>query len=238
MKKEGDERMIRTVLLDADDTLFDFKKSESVALSETLRRFGVEPTERIVARYSEINDGYWKKLERGEILRAELKERRFEDLFGELGVDCDARAVSDCYADLLAQGHFFIDGAEQLLEDLYGRYDLYIVSNGYEKTQRGRLASARAERYFKDVFISQQIGADKPDPAFFAACFSRIPNFCREETVIVGDSLTSDILGGIRAGIKTVWFRHRDAQHPIDGITPDCEIHHLSELLPWLEGQD
>lgn len=230
--------MIRTVLLDADDTLFDFKRSESVAIAETLRRFGVEPTEKTVARYSEINDGYWKKLERGEVLRSELKERRFADLFGELGVPCDAKKVADCYGELLAQGHFFIDGAEQLLEDLYGRYDLYIVSNGYAKTQQGRLASAKAEHYFKDVFISQQIGADKPDPAFFAACFSRIPNFRREETVIVGDSLTSDILGGIRAGIKTVWFRHRDTQKPIDGITPDCEIHRLSELRPWLEGQE
>ncbi len=229
--------MIRTVLLDADDTLFDFKLSEKTALSKTLRRFGMEPTDETVALYSAINERYWKKLERGEVLRSELKDLRFKDFFKELGIDRDPTKVSDCYAELLAQGHFFLDGAEQLLEELFPKYDLYIVSNGHAKTQHARIASAGIESYFKGIFISQEIGADKPTKAFFDACFAKIPDFKREEAVIVGDSLTSDILGGIHAGIKTVWFRHRPSHIPMEDITPDHEIHHLSELIPWLERQ-
>ena len=221
--------MIRNVFLDADDTLFDFRRSEKKALSETLTRFGIEPTEEVLSRYHEINAAHWRMLERREITRAELKLRRYQCLFDEYGIACSASEVADCYEERLGDGHFFIDGAEALLRALSPRYRLYITSNGYSKTQRGRLKSAQIDTYLTDVFISQELGVDKPDVGFFEACFARIPDCKREETVIVGDSLTSDIRGGINAGIKTVWFRHGGMQARAD-IRPDFEIRQLSEL--------
>ncbi len=230
--------MIRTVLLDADETLFDFKMSESVALRKTMTRLGIPVSDENIALYSAINDSYWKRLERKEVTRSELRVRRFADLLDALHSDRSAEEAASIYEVLLAEGHFFLPGAEALLQELYGKYDLYITSNGYARTQKGRLASAGAEHFFKGVFISQELGADKPDPAFFDACFAAIPNLDRKKTVIVGDSLTSDILGGLQAGIWTVWFRHRPSQKPIEGITPHHTIEHLDQLPALLDGWD
>lgn len=111
------------------------------------------------------------------------------------------------YETFLGEGHYYIDGAEDLLKALYGRYRLYLASNGTMSVQQSRLASAGIAGLFDGIFLSEVIGADKPSKAFFAACFSQIPDFRKEETVIVGDSLTSDIQGGKNAGIGTVWYQ-------------------------------
>ena len=120
-------------------------------------------------------------------------------------------------------------GAEELLEALYGKYPLYIVSNGNLSVQEGRIASSGIAKYFGEIFISQQIGFDKPRKEFFDACFARIPGFDRERSIIVGDSLTSDIRGGINAGIKTCWYNPRGKAARED-IRPDYSIAELNEL--------
>ncbi len=229
--------MIRNILLDADDTLFDFHLSERDALSETLRTFGIAPSPEILRRYSEINAAHWKLLEQKQITRAELKHRRYEQLLREIGSDLPADALADCYENELGKGHYFIEGAEELLRTLAPRYRLYLASNGYQKTQWGRIRSAGIEPYLSDVFISQEIGVDKPDAAYFQACFARIPNCRLDETVIVGDSLSSDILGGKNAGIRTVWYNPGSAL-PRPDVIPDEQIHHLSELPALLERMD
>ncbi len=227
--------MIRNIFLDADDTLFDFHKSEKRALTETLRIFGIDPIPEILARYSEINAMHWKMLERKEITRSELRVMRYECFLKEIGrSDVSAEAAVSVYEVELAKGHFYMDGAEALLSALHGKYRLYITSNGFVQTQTGRLKSAGIGHLFEDLFISQEIGVDKPNVGFFEACFSRIPNFKKEETVIVGDSLTSDILGGKNAGIQTVWYNPKGLPARED-IRPDYEISHLSELTPLLE---
>ena len=225
--------MFRYVLLDLDDTILDFKKAEAVAVSETLHAFGIEPTDAVVLRYSEINESQWKLLELGELTREEVKLRRFQILFEELGVACNAEGVRSAYETRLAEGHFFLPGAKQLLDDLFGRYALYIVSNGTTSVQNGRIASAGIAHYFKNIFLSEAIGYVKPQKEFFEACFARIPNFDPSEAIILGDSLTSDILGGINAGIRTCWFNpHKKSAHP--DIIPDFEIHSLNEFLQIL----
>ena len=130
--------------------------------------------------------------------------------------------------------HFFVPGAEELLEKLYPKYDLYLVSNGNTVTQESRLKSAGIAPFFKGIFISEQIGVNKPDRKFFEACFSEIPDFRAEDAVIVGDSLTSDIRGGINAGIKTCWFNpgHKPERNDIKA---DYMFHALSELPSLLE---
>lgn len=222
------------VLLDLDDTLLDFKKAEHIAICRTFRDFGLEPTAELTARYSEINAMQWKRLELGEINRQQVLEGRFQILFEEQGLHIEPSLAKSKYEAYLSQGHYFIPGAEELLEELHGKYRLFLCSNGTAVVQAGRLESAGIGPYFEKIFISEDIGHNKPDTRYFEACFDQIPGFDRKRCVMVGDSLSSDILGGIKAGIKTCWFdpRHKGSS---GDICPDCTIYELSQLMEALD---
>lgn len=222
------------VLLDLDDTLLDFHKAEHIAIARTFSSFGIVPEENLIRRYSEINAAQWKRLERGEIDREQVLVGRFQLLFDELGLDCSSREAKHVYENFLSQGHFFIPGAEALLEALHGEYRLFLCSNGTAVVQEGRLKSAGIGPYFEEIFISEEIGYNKPSAEFFARCFEKIPNFCRERTVIIGDSLTSDILGGINAGIRTCWFNPQGRTARAD-ILPDYVISQLEQVPELLK---
>ena len=221
--------MIRNVLFDLDDTLFDFHKAEKIALTKTLVHFGIDPTEETLALYSTINAAHWKRLELGEISREEVKVGRYRELFKTIGVECDPVKATAYYESMLAIGHYFMPGAPELLEELYRKYRLYIVSNGTAKVQEGRIGSSGIKKYMDGIFISQILGANKPDKQFFDICFSEILDFSLSETVIIGDSLSSDIKGGINAGITTVWFNPKGIENDND-IKPDYTIKELSEV--------
>ena len=221
--------MIRNVLFDLDDTLFDFHKAEKIALTKTLVHFGIDPTEETLALYSTINAAHWKRLELGEISREEVKVGRYRELFKTIGVECDPVKATAYYESMLAIGHYFMPGAPELLEELYGKYRLYIVSNGTAKVQEGRIGSSGIAKYMDGIFISQVLGANKPDKQFFEICFAEILDFSLSETVIIGDSLSSDIKGGINAGITTVWFNPKGIENDND-IKPDYTIKELSEV--------
>lgn len=225
--------MFRTVLLDLDDTIFDFKMSERVALSKTLTELNVEPTEYIIKQYSKYNISQWKRLELGEISREEVKINRYKLLFDEFGLDIPPELATTVYEEYLASGHYFIDGAEDMLERLSKSYNLYLVSNGAKKVQDSRLASAGISHYFKEIFISEVVGFEKPCRDFFDYCFERIENFDKSTAIIIGDSLSSDIKGGINSGIKTMWFNPRRQQNNTD-IKPDYEIHSLYDTADYL----
>lgn len=222
------------VLLDLDDTLLDFHQAEHIAIAKTFIHFGLEPEEGLIRRYSEINAAQWKRLERGEISREEVLVGRFRILFDELGFSHSCRDAKAIYENYLSQGHYFIPGAEALLDALHGKYRLFICSNGTAVVQEGRLKSAGIGPYFEKIFISEEIGFNKPSPDFFARCFERIPDFCRDRTIMIGDSLTSDILGGINAGIKTCWFNPQGKPGRED-IVPDYELGKLEQVVGLLE---
>ena len=225
--------MIHTVLLDLDDTILDFHKAEALALSDTPLALGIAPEPDRVRLYSEINAAQWRRLEAGEITRAEVLTSRFALLFQALGVERSCELAQQLYEERLSQGHYFIDGAVEMLQTLSKKYALFLVSNGNLRVQEGRLKSAAISQYFQDIFISERIGADKPSRAFFDACFARIPGLDRSGCVIVGDSLTSDIRGGINAGIRTIWFNPA-RRPPAFDVHPDHEIHALHEHAPLL----
>lgn len=232
--KQAAKRTAPALLLDVDDTLLDFRRAEAAALSKTLLAMGVEPKEAVIRRYSQINDSQWKLLEAGKLSREAVLLRRFELLFEELGLSLSGAEARDSYEKNLAVGHYFMPGAPELLEALYGRYRLFIVSNGTAAVQEGRLSSAGIKPYFEDIFISEEIGCDKPGREFFLRCFARIPGFDPARALIVGDRLSSDIRGALNAGIKSCWFNH--AGLPPDPETPaDYEIRALKELPALLE---
>ncbi len=229
--------MIKTILFDLDDTILDFKMSERVALTKTLIKLGIEPNDYIISQYSKYNISQWKRLELGEISREEVKVNRYKLLFDEFGINASPELATSIYEESLAVGHYFMDGAVDMLESLYKDYELYLVSNGAKKVQDSRLASANISSYFKDIFISEAVGHEKPSIEFFNYCFDRIPNFNTDNTIIIGDSLSSDIKGGINAGIKTMWFNPRFDKNT-SSIIPDYEIHSLDEIKEMLEKTD
>ena len=220
--------MIKTVFLDLDDTLLDFHRSEAVAISMTLSGFGIKPTEAVKKRYSEINRSMWEQLELGNMTREEILVRRFELLFEELGANVDGMEARRRYEWNLGGSYFYMEGAEALLTELSAKYDLYLMSNGTAAVQDRRIAASGIAKYFKGIFISETIGYNKPSREFFDRCFAKIPGFKKEESIIVGDSLSSDIQGGINAGILTCHYNSRGEKK--DGITPDYTINALEEL--------
>lgn len=225
--------MIEFLLLDLDDTILDFHKAERIALSKTIRDFGLEPTEEILDLYHRINKWHWEQLELGKLTRAQVLVGRFAQLFQELGMEADAAACMKQYEQNLSIGHYFLPGAEEAVRRLHERYRLFLVSNGTAVVQHSRLTSAGLYPYFEQVFISQEIGFNKPEKAYFDRCFARIPGFDPEKALMVGDSLTSDIKGGINAGLKTVWVNPR--HKPCGDIRPDYIIEGLCQLETLLE---
>ena len=227
--------MIKYVFLDIDDTLLDFGKAEAAAIKKTFERIGIPATEAVIRRYSEINDSQWALLEKGELTREQVLVRRFDILFDELGVrNVPSEMAQASYEYLLGIGHYFVDGAQELLEALKDEYELYIVSNGTAFVQDRRLKSSGIALYFKGIFISEHLGADKPSKEFFDIVFSKIEGFNKSEAIIVGDRLTSDVLGGINAGIKTCWFNPKGLPANPE-IPADYEIRVLSELPQLLK---
>lgn len=226
--------MLRTVFLDLDDTILDFTRAEAEALRRALTEADAPADDAVLARYHAINTAQWELLEEGVLTREQVLLGRFDILFGELGLVRSAREICERYEGYLAEGHWFIPGAEALLKTLAPRYDLYLASNGTAQVQYRRLEDAGIRRYFREIFISRELGADKPSPAFFERCFAAIPGFSRECAVMVGDSLTSDIRGGKNAGLRTCWFNPRKKSGRAD-IVPDYEISALDQLPPLLE---
>lgn len=225
--------MIEFLLLDLDDTILDFHKAERIALSKTFRDFGLEPAEDVLDLYHKINKWHWEQLELGTMTRDQVLVNRFGALFEKVGMTVDPAACAKSYESNLGIGHYFLPGAEEAVKRLKEHYRLFLVSNGTATVQHSRLTSAGLYPYFEQVFISQEIGYNKPDKAYFDRCFERIPGFAPEKALMVGDSLTSDIKGGINAGLKTVWVN--PAHKPCGDIRPDYEIEGLCQLESLLE---
>lgn len=226
--------MIEFLFLDLDNTILDFDRAESTALEKALATVGITADKEVAALYSRINKRHWQMLERREITRDALRVNRFRVLFQELGVEADPAAMAQEYEKQLSAGCFFLPGAEEAVARLSRKYRLYIASNGNAHVQHGRMTGANLYRFFEKVFISQEVGADKPSPEFFRRSFAQIPDFDPRRALLVGDSLSSDIQGGRNAGIATCWINpgHAPAK---DNIVPDYQLDSLTQLEALLE---
>ncbi|MBR4442670.1 MAG: YjjG family noncanonical pyrimidine nucleotidase [Clostridia bacterium] len=220
---------IRAILWDVDGTLLNFAAAEKAAIRACFRRFGLgECTDAMLSRYSLINKGYWERIERGEIDKGRALVARFEDFFAGEGLvtDC-APAFNSDYQISLGDTVVFERGAREAVVSLRGRVKQYAVSNGTRTAQRRKLKNSGLDALLDGVFISEDVGVEKPDPAFFDYVFEHIAE-SRDETVIIGDSLTSDMLGGNNAGIRCWWYN--PLGKPAGGLRIDREIRDLSGL--------
>ncbi len=186
-----------------------------------------------MATYSRINDAMWKRLERGEITKEALREARFAEFCVAVGASCDVKQMATAYIEFLSEQHELIAGALEVTKELSKHFALYIVTNGIKTVQRRRFAASELKPYFKDIFISEELGFEKPHRGYFDAVARRIKNFSPEHVLIVGDSLTSDIKGGIAAGIDTCWYEPHGLPSPAD-IPMTYRIKALEDLVPLL----
>lgn len=221
--------MYRAILWDVDGTLLNFLKSENAAIKECFQVCELgECTDEMVHTYSEINEGYWRMLERHEITKPELFRRRFEELFSEYGLSYDTDKFNKLYQQTLGNHIFPNDDSIELVKSLKGKIRQYAVTNGSFTAQERKLRRSGLDRLLDGIFISDVIGFEKPSRLFFDSVFDQIQE-SREEAIIVGDSLTSDILGGNNAGISCCWYNPENKPSPA-GLRIDYTISNLNQI--------
>jgi YjjG family noncanonical pyrimidine nucleotidase len=220
---------------DADGTLFDYNRAEATALKNTFRSLSLPFEEGYLDTYRRINQGLWLALEQSEITPAALQSRRFELLLESLRLRGSAEQISSAYLEQLALCAELTEGAYEVLQALHGKSRIAIVTNGLQSVQRGRLAHSKIREFIDELIISEEIGAAKPQPAFFEVAFSRTGNPPKSDVLIIGDSLSSDIRGGLDYGIDTCWYNPESCPRPADMNQITYEIMRLTELLELLD---
>ena len=218
------------LLLDADDTILDFNRAETIAISKVLESYELMSYKDIVKNYKIINSQVWSEYEKNLITREELAYIRFDRLFKMYDIKgIDSKKICEDYRIALANTPTTIYGVKKFLNSIYKIHDLYIITNGIVHTQKTRFKLANLDKYFIDVFISEAINMRKPDKEFFDYVKNNIANYNNDIAYIIGDSLTSDILGGINSHIKTIWFNKKNRKKNLD-IVPDYEVKSYDEL--------
>ena len=222
------------LLFDLDHTLLDFDAAEDVALTQLLKEEGVADIQAYKDYYVPMNKSLWKDLELKKITKKELVNTRFSKLFSHFGIEKDGVYLAERYQFYLAQQGQVFSGATKLLDSLIDRgYELYAATNGITTIQTGRLEQSGIAPYFKEIFISEQLHTQKPDAAFYEKIGARIPNFDKNNALMIGDSLSADIQGGNNVGIDTIWYN----PHHLENHTqakPTYVVHSYKDLLNCL----
>jgi 2-haloacid dehalogenase len=223
------------LLFDADDTLFDFPKAEANALQWTLEQAGLPFLTKFASLYARFNQQVWQEFERGEVTSQELRVKRFRLFFDETRLDGDPQVISPLYLRNLALGADLLPGAEEVIRELKGRYHLALVTNGLKEVQRPRLENSAIWDCFEKVFISEEIGAAKPSRKYFESVFHGIGQPEKTSVLLIGDSLTSDMCGGVEYGLDTCWYnpKAKSTELPVT-----YQISRLQELIKLLKPEE
>lgn len=226
------------LLFDLDHTLLDFKAGEEVALGLLLDEVGFADHAAFKAVYKPMNQAMWKALERKEITKSELINTRFSKAFSQFGITVDGPTMAERFQFYMGQQGQVFEGAEALLQALQEKgYQLYAATNGVTAIQTNRLKHSPISAYFQEVFISEQLGTQKPEADFFEKIAERIDDFSKNHALMIGDSLTADIAGGNIAGIDTVWY-NPDGKTNDTPAQPTYGISSYPELLELLSKEE
>ncbi|CAK8053890.1 YjjG family noncanonical pyrimidine nucleotidase [Eupransor demetentiae] len=224
------------LIFDLDDTLFDFKGGEDAGLKTALQDFGLSDAEldQFLVTYDQVNQGLWRAFEDGEISRHDIFKRRFPDTLEEMKMDAaDGKMLEERYYAQLVKNFRLLPHAKELLDALQGQHTLIAGTNGQTDMQKSRLAGTGLDQYFDQVYISDEIGVGKPDPAFFEHIFAQNPDMTRENTVMIGDGVNSDMQGAQKAGLDRIWFNDKQAKLP-DNISVTQEVNHLLDIEKYV----
>lgn len=226
---------MKAILWDVDSTLLNFVAAERAAIYDLFDHFHLGPcNDEMIGRYAIINHHYWEALERGEISKPELLVKRFEDFFRNEGIDPSvAVEFNELYQYKLGDTIVFNDNCKEIIESLQGKFKQYVVSNGTVAAQTRKLDRSGLGALMDGIFLSEHLGVEKPNPGFFDQVFDKIGHYHSDEIIIIGDSLTSDMQGGINAGILTCWYnpdhKEKPADLPLDYIISD--LHEIYGIL-------
>lgn len=218
------------ILFDLDDTLLDFQKAQKLAFKKLLKNYNIDYSEELYSVYNTMNKEFWKKFELGEITSEELKSARFEKFFSHIGKSISGKECDEEYRKYLAMGDQLFKGVTVILEKLSKSHVLCVATNGIALTQKTRLKNNDLNKYFSNIFISEEIGYKKPDKEFFDHIFKQLKIKDKSEVIIIGDTLSSDILGGKNSGIATCWINSKKL--PIDkNIEPTYILESVNDIL-------
>ena len=252
----GESNAIRVLLWDIDNTLLDFPAAEAAAVRNLFAEFGYgECPDEMMRDYSAINLAHWERLERGEITRHQVLEGRFVVFFQKYGIPTDrVAAFNERYQDCLGDTICFLDEGDRIVRSLAGRVMQCVTTNGTRKAQEKKLRRSGLEEVFDRIFISEDIGIEKPQAGFFDHVLREADRWLaeheaglaasgagyrgplkRHEVMIIGDSLTSDIRGGDNARIVTCWYNPTGREND-QGVRVDHEIKDLREIPAILKG--
>lgn len=222
--------MYKALLIDLDNTILDFTKCEYYAIKPVMEKYNIPVTEENINTYSKINLANWKRLEKKEITREECVTTRWETFFGLFGIKADGKDINDLYFSKLKQGGYIMPGAIEFLEKITKIMPVYALTNGIADVQHSRLNNSEVKRYLAKVYISEEIGYTKPDPNFFNYVMKDI-NVNKEDCIMLGDSMSSDIAGAINARIDNVWFDFKNTNPNYEGN----RITKLEEFFRFLD---
>lgn len=223
------------IIFDADETLFDFRKSERYAFEKAILEFNIDYKEDYHLKiYSDINTAIWKEFECGLISQEKLKIERFKRLSDKLNIKFDEFEFSKSYLKHLSQSSLLYDESSKLIEELSKNYKLSIITNGLSDVQSTRIRKSSVAKYFDDIVISEEVNVSKPNPKIFEITLNNLNYNDKSKVLMVGDSLTSDIQGGINFGIDTCWYNPNNIENKTK-LTPTYEISSLLDLNEILE---
>lgn len=197
--------MIKSVLIDIDNTLLDFDKAAYMAVKDGFASRNLYFDENVMTVFHSVNDFLWGKIESGGLTKDELFDVRWNMIFEKLSIDADGHEFETYFRSYIFDSAFLITGAAELLEYLYPKYDIYAASNGANDQQINRLTKGKIIGYMSGVFTSQLLGVQKPEKAFFEKCLE-LMHRDSNEVMMIGDSLSADICGAKNAGIKTCLY--------------------------------
>ena len=235
----------KLVLIDLDDTLFDYPKTEKTAFRNTFEELGFfvkselsndkkeEIYEKIKDRYKDVNLQLWKDLEKGVVDKDRLKVVRFEKIIEEFDLKYDPYEMSELYLKKLGEGIFPFEATEKLCEYLHSKYKVGIVTNGIKEVQHSRIENSAIAKYIDKIIISDEVGVNKPDKRIFEYAMNYFEIMDKSEVIMIGDSLGADIKGGQNAGIDTCWVNLRNNVNDT-GIIPKYEVNKLEKLFEIL----
>ncbi len=220
--------MIKNILIDIDDTLLDFNKCAEESMRDAMSKVGIEYRDGMMNVFHRVNDSLWKQVEQGTLTVSQLYEIRWDAVFAEMGVCYDGKAFEQLFLYNIHRSAVPVDGAVDILSYLSNKYKLYAASNAPYEQQRERLQKAGMLSFFVELFTSESLGVSKPHKEFFELCLDRM-RATAEQTAIIGDSLNSDIKGGIESGLFTCWFNFKNAEIP-SNMKINATVKSLAEL--------
>jgi len=220
-------------LFDADNTIFDYRQGEKNAFNEIARIYNLNFDDAVLDTYHKINKECWKAYERGELPQDKLLVLRFKNLCDELDFDIEPYAMDNLFTELLSKQTCLMPYAKQILDILRDEEcKIQMITNGVSETQYGRLKATGLESYFENIFVSSEMGCQKPDIEYFDIVLDKI-NAKSDECIIIGDRLESDILGGLKSNIDTIWLNTKQTSNMDEDIhvKPTYEIDSLSKMM-------